>query len=151
MPSVTLSIFHIICSSLVSRIYSKFMGREVLYSGIIFAIGTAAALLMCITMDTNVMLTSVLTAILVGCMHGVNYVLVCMVPLYFGKFGHISLISGIINSSTYIGNAVSTYAIALFSVAFGWKGTVLAWAAIAGGGMLICFGLIRRWGKFVKE
>ena len=150
LTGVLLPIFHIICSRITSRVYRYFMGRETLYAGIIFAIGTAAALLMSVA-QSSVVITSLLTAILVGCMHGVNYVLVCMVPLYFKKFGHISLISGVINSSTYVGNAVSTYGIAIFSVAFGWRATILLWAAIAGGGMLICFGLVRKWKKFAEE
>ena len=143
-----LPVFHIICTKIASKVQQKYITNELTCSGVIFAIGCVAAVLVALVSESSVIATVVLIALLVGCMHGVNLMLICMVPPHFRRFGHVSLVSGILNSSTYIGSAISTYAIAHFSNTFGWTSTLWLWAAIAGVGMLICLGFARRWHKF---
>lgn len=150
LTGVFLPIFHIVCTNIASRIYRRFITNELTCAGVMFAVGGAAAALLTFLAGTGVVSTVVLLALLVGCMHSVNIMLICMVPPHFRKFGHVSLVSGVLNSSTYIGSAISTYAIALFSSAFGWNGTVWLWAAIAFAGMLICLGFARKWRRFTR-
>ena len=133
LSGVLLPVFGILCSQITTQIYRRFIRNELLCSGIIFALAVLAA---------------VLLALLVGCMHGVNFLLVSIVPSCFARYGHISLISGILNSSTYVGSAISTYGIAVFSQKMGWNATIWLWAAIAGCGMVICLLLFRRWKRF---
>lgn len=150
LTGVFLPIFHIVCTNIASRIYRRFITNELTCAGVMFAVGCAAAALLALLAGTGVVSTIVLLALLVGCMHSVNIMLICMVPPHFRKYGHVSLVSGVLNSSTYIGSAISTYAIALFSNACGWNGTVWLWAAIALAGMLICLGLARKWWRFTR-
>ncbi len=150
LTGVFLPIFHIVCTNIASRIYRRFITNELTCAGVMFAVGCAAAALLALLAGTGVISTIVLLALLVGCMHSVNLMLICMAPPCFRKFGHVSLVSGVLNSSTYIGSAFSTYAIALFSNAYGWSGTVWLWAAIAFAGMLICLGFARKWRKFTR-
>lgn len=150
LTGVFLPVFHIICTNIASRIYRRFIRNELTCSGLIFAVGFAAALLLAVLRGSNVIVTVILLAVLVGCMHGVNLMLICQVPPHFRKFGQVSLVSGILNSSTYIGSAISTYVIALFSGAFGWGSTLYMWAAIAAAGMLICLGFAGRWKAFTE-
>ena len=84
-------------------------------------------------------------------MHGVNMIMVCMVPPYFGKFGRISFISGLLNACTYVGSAISTYGIAKFSESFGWNSTILLWAGIAFAGLAICVIFAKVWHKFTRQ
>ena len=79
--------------------------------------------------------------------HGVNLILICMVPRYYKDSGCVSLVSGLLNSCTYVGSALSTYGIALLTEQIGWDSTILLWALIALGGALICFALIPAWRK----
>ena len=81
-------------------------------------------------------------------MHGVNLILVCMVPAKFSRFGKVSFISGLINSSTYIGAAISTYGIAVFTDEFGWTNTIILWSVVAFAGAFICIALGKKWSKF---
>ncbi len=151
LSGVFLPIFHIICTKIASKIHARFIKNELTCSGVIFAVGCVAALLLALLNGSNVVVMVILLAVLVGCMHGVNLMLICMVPPRFRKYGHVSLVSGIVNSSTYIGAAVSTYGIAMFSEAFGWNSTLYLWAAIAAAGMLICFGFTMKWKKFITD
>ena len=74
-------------------------------------------------------------------MHGVNLLLVCMVPMYFKN---TSTASGVLNSFTYLGSALSTYGIALISENFGWNVTIWVWAGLALFGGLLCAVATRR-------
>ena len=78
-------------------------------------------------------------------MHGVNLMLICMVPPFFQRHGNISTVSGILNSCTYVGSALSAYGIALLSESAGWQITALVWFAIAALGSVICAVCAKIW------
>ena len=145
---VLLPIFAIASIKVASWLYRKILPNEVAASGAIFAVGCIASVLLIALMNTHVLPTALLMALLVGCMHGVNFILVSMTPPYFRKFGHVSLVSGILNCSTYLGSAISTYGIALLSERIGWHGTSVLWAILAGAGALICFLIAGKWKTF---
>lgn len=147
LSGVLLPIFHILCSQIASQLHRRVLRNELLCCGVIFAAATVVTALL---NGSGVISTVVLCAMLVGCMHGVNFVLTCMVPPCFARYGHVSLVSGVLNSSTYIGSAISTYGIAVFSQIFGWTPTIWLWAVIAGAGMLICLLLVKKWAAFTK-
>ena len=93
----------------------------------------------------------VFTALLVGSMHGVNLMLIAMVPSFFKKFGNVSTVSGVINACTYVGSALSTYGIAVLSQNIGWNGTVLMWVVFALVGAGLCLGSAKNWRrKFLR-
>ena len=145
---VLLPVFAIASIKVASWLYRRVLPNEVAASGVIFAIGCGASLLLVVLMGKNMLSTSLLMALLVGCMHGVNFILVSMTPPYFRKYGHVSLVSGILNCSTYLGSAISTYGIALLSESLGWHGTSILWAVMAGTGALICFLIAGNWKTF---
>ncbi len=151
LTGVILPVFSVLTFSFVSFINRRFIKNEVVCAGFVFFIGAISALLLRLTDGTNLALSLVLLALLVGSMHGVNLILVCMTPAFFGKYGKVSFVSGLINSSTYVGAAVSTYGIALFTESFGWNKTISLWVAIAVAGALICVGLSKKWSVFKKE
>lgn len=148
LSGVILPVFSILSFSVTSFINRKLIKNELVCAGAIFGIGAVSATLLVLLGDKSVILSLVLLALLVGCMHGVNLILVCMVPARFSRFGKVSFISGLINSSTYIGAAISTYGIALFTDAFGWTKTIILWSAVAFAGALICIILGKKWTKF---
>lgn len=135
---VLLPVFHMICTKLISGIHSRWLKNELVCAAAVFAVGTAAALLLAFTMGRGVILSVVLLALLVGCMHAANYLLVCLMPVRFFRYGRVGLISGVMNAFAYVGSAISTYGIAVFSGVFGWQQTVLLWAGIALAGAVLC-------------
>ena len=147
---VLLPIFAIGSIKAASWLYQKVLPNEVTASGAFFAVGALAALLLTVFMEKSVLSTALLMALLVGCMHGVNFILVSMTPPHFRKHGHVALVSGVLNCSTYVGSAISTYGIALLSEGMGWRGTSILWAMIAGAGALICFVIAGKWQKFKR-
>ena len=86
-----------------------------------------------------------------GCIHGVNLCLISFVPKRFKKYGNISTISGVINSFTYVGAALSTYGIALLIENAGWEFTILSWLIIALIGTLMVIIPFKPWKKFYSK
>ncbi len=142
LSTVILPIFSILCFQLSSQIYRRKIKNPLSCAGLFFGVGLAAAAVLALFFNVNLPLSVGLAAILCGCMHGVNLMLVCMVPGHYEKFGKISFVSGLINSFTYVGSAVSTFGIAALAESTGnWQLIIAIWAGISLLGMIIslCF------------
>ena len=63
------------------------------------------------------------------------------------RHGNVSTVSGLLNSCTYIGSAISTYGIADVSERSGWSITLLIWLLIALLGALVCILTVKSWKK----
>lgn len=147
LTCVILPIFSIFCLQAANKMYSKYFSNPITCAALIFAAGTVSAMGLMLTTGRVPLLSVLFSATLTGCMHGVNLMLIAMVPAYFKRFGNVSTASGVVNSCTYIGSAVSTYGIALVSENLGWSVTLMLWLAIAATGTLICLLSIHPWKK----
>lgn len=96
-------------------------------------------------------LTIVCAAIISGTMHGVNHMLIGLIPKNFAKYGMVSTFSGILNACTYIGASISTYGFASISDNWGWTVVIISWCAIALMGTLLCAFKIKGWTKFLAK
>ena len=148
LTGVLLPVFQIPCTEAASWLFRKWISNETTAAGLIFCIGAVSSLLLPIFMGRSILITALLMAMFVGCMHGVNFMLISMAPRQFLRFGRVSLVSGTLNSCTYIGSALSTYGISFLSESMGWQVTSLVWAAIAALGAVLCLSASKRWEKF---
>lgn len=137
LTGVILPIFSILVTNLTSFLYRKVIKNEMLLAGIIFGAGTLANIVLIFTNGISPAVSILLLALLTGSTHGVNWIVTCMMPPKYDRYGKISFISGLLNSSTYIGSSVSVYGIALFSENMGWNATIVLWAAVAFVGTMI--------------
>ncbi len=150
LTGVILPIFSLLSFTFVSFVNRKFIKNELVCAGVTFGVGAVSAVLLLVLGSSSVVLSLVALALLVGSMHGVNLILVCMIPAHFAKYGKVSFISGLINSCTYIGAAISTYGIAVFTDSFGWNKTILLWSVVAFVGAFICIAIAKKWVAFKK-
>lgn len=148
--TVILAIFSIISFYLFDLLHKRLIHNEVLCASVIFAGSTlSAALLWLISrVGTSVILSMLLMAFIVAGMHGVNLMLITVVPKRLKCTGRVSLYSGILNCGTYIGASVSTYGIAVLSEAKGWSTTILIWAIVAFLGFGVCALVAPSWKRF---
>ncbi len=151
LTGVILPVFSILCFITVTAIYRKVLKSPILCATILFGIGAVSAFVLFLVSGNNAVLSVILSALLAGCMHGVNLMLVCMIPPFFKKFGIVSTASGVINSCTYIGSALSTYGIAVLSEFIGWQNTIFIWFIITVMGGIICLLSIPTWNKKFGE
>ncbi|MBR5280745.1 MAG: MFS transporter [Clostridia bacterium] len=155
LTGVILPIFSIISVQAVAVVNRKMIRNELACGAFFFAIGMCALIVLSLTQggqgSVNVLLSIVAFAIASACMHGVNLVLICMVPKFFQYTGRISLISGVLNACTYVGSALSTYGVALLAENFGWRVTVFIWIGVAAVGTMTCAFTIGSWRRFKKR
>ena len=145
LTGVVLPLFGILCFQIGTRLYMKVFTNPMICAGVFFGAGALAAGGLCLLNGVHPIFSVVFSAMLTGCMHGVNLILICMIPPFFAKYGIISTASGVLNSCTYVGSAISTYGVALLSKQLGWSYTLLIWLAIALCGALICLICAKPW------
>ncbi len=145
LTGVILPIFGIVCFHLATKLHMKKFTNPLMCAGVFFGAGALSSLGLVLLAGVNAGFSVLLSAMLTGCMHGVNLMLVCMIPPFFEKYGSVSTVSGVINACTYIGSAVSTYGIALLSERVGWSFVLLIWLGIAVLGTLICLLCVKPW------
>lgn len=147
LTSVVLPVFSMLCHGVSGWLYYKVFKSPIFSSGVIFGIGTLSAFALYLLNGNSAVLSVACLAVLVGAMHGVNLMLICIVPAFYKNTGKISLVSGLLNACTYIGSSVSTYGIALLTDGVGWSVTVGIWVLIALLGMVVCLSIIPLWNR----
>ena len=148
LTGVVLPLFSVLCFQLASVLYRKVLKNALLCAGVIFGAGTLSAFVLLLLSGRSAALSVLFSAALTGCMHGVNLMLINMIPPFFKKQGNVSAVSGVLNSCTYIGSAISTYGASLLSENFSWKYTLTAWFIVGAAGTLLCLISVRRWNRF---
>ncbi len=149
LTSAILPLFSILSLSLVVKIANKF-ANELKTSFVFYAAALTVNLGLALLFSKFVVFDIAAMAIIISCMHGVNNMLIGNVPRHFSRFGKVSTVSGVLNSATYVGSALSTYGFAAISDKMGWGFTVGSWVVISALGTLLCFFCIKRWKKFIQ-
>ena len=138
--------------SMVSVLLSNYiyirLKNEIKTATIMFSIAAVATIPLGLKIPA--LLSIFLAALISGCMHGVNHMIVSLIPKRFHKYGLMSTFSGILNSFTYVGAALSTYVFAAASDHLGWGIVKIIWLVIGLSGALICLFKLPRWTKFIK-
>lgn len=150
LSGVMLPIFAIFCYSIGNFLYIK-LKNPLIASALIFTVSTAVcAALYCLS-DSNAILSIGFSTLITGCMHCINLMLVGIAPTIFAKNGNVSTYSGILNSTAYIGSALSSYVMPLITENSGWKSTLLSWLMLSALGIILCVSCIRLWKKMENE
>lgn len=147
LVGVVLPLFSILCHHITGVIHRRKLTNMFQCAAAIFGVGAAAALLLYLLADGSTVGSVLFLSLLAGCMHGVNLLLVCMLPPFFAKGGKVSVVSGLMNSATYVGSALSAYVIPLATENAGWSVTLLLWLALAVVGTALCAVCIPTWKK----
>ncbi len=147
LTGVLLPVFSIICFQITLWLVNTKIKNELTCAGSIFFAGIIASAFLLFFSSKSAAMSVLLSALLTGSMHGVNLILVCMLQPYFKN---TSTVSGLVNSFTYIGSAISTYGIALISENFGWTVTISVWCALAILGTVCCLAHSRKWKKLTR-
>lgn len=143
LTTVILPVFSIFSAYMILAVRNKLCRNELKLAGITFLTAVAAIGLLLI-FRANMPLSVLLLALTSACSHAVNFLLICLVPKRFEQYGRFSLVTGLINTCTYIGAAISTYGFAAVSESCGWNVTLILWGAIALTGFVCCFAAKRK-------
>jgi len=151
LSGVILPLFSIPSTRLASDMYRKRLTNPVLCAGVLFGVGMISAALLLVCSGRSAVVSIILLALLTGCMHGVNLMLISMLPAYFKRFGNVSTVSGFLNACAYVGSAISTYGIALISERLGWNWNLLTWLGICVAGTALLLLCARPWKRKMMQ
>ncbi len=147
VSGVLIPLFSVVGAQIYFRIYERAFKSPFSFSVLWFGIGAALSLLALLFSGKSIAVSVILTALLTMSMHAVNYALITLLPRFFKRYGNVSAASGIINSATYVGSAISTYSVASLAEGFGWNVTIAVWTGIALLGGLACLVAVRGFKK----
>ena len=155
VSTVVLAIFTMISYSAFRALQQRFFRNEVTCASAIFA-GSAivCAILFLVNKfapEAALLPSLLLMALTVAAMHGINLMLISIVPRRFVPFGKVSTYSGILNASAYVGAALSTYGFAALAEKFDWNFTILTWVIISLAGAVVCFFGARIWQRHLDK
>ena len=155
--TVVPAIFSMISFSVFDLLHRKLFRNEVTCSAVIFLGATVFAFfiyLVSLTV-TNATAATILylffISLLTGCMHGINLMLITVVPKRFLRSGKVSTFSGILNACTYVGSAVGVWFFAEIGGDGNWEVSMLSWIIIAAAGTAVCFAAVPLWKKFRRD
>ena len=149
--TVILAIFSILSFSAANLLHRKLFRNEVTCAGAIFALSTLMSALLFV-LKGSAIASILLMAVVVAAMHGINLMLITVVPKRFLKSGKVSTFSGILNAGTYVGSAIATPSFAAIAEHFGgWSVTILVWTVISLLGTAVCFIAVPTWNRFRKN
>ena len=151
LTGVILPIFSILSFQLATEIYTRKISNLFVCASIFFGVGALAALGLSLLTNVSAAISVFMFAMLTGGMHGVNLMLICMLPAYYKNTGKVSTVSGLLNSCTYVGSAVSTYGIAVITERYNWSVTIIIWLAIAVCGTIICALCGKNWNRYKNK
>ena len=150
LAGVVLPTFSILCYSLGNYFYLR-RKNPIYCSLVIFLVSAAACGCLFLLSDHNAILSIALSALITGCMHGVNLMLIGIAPTVFAKNGNVSTYSGILNCTAYVGSAISSWVIPLATENAGWSATLLLWLCIAVAGVLVSGLCLLPWKKMTTK
>lgn len=151
LTTAILPIFCIVCVLAAKKICSA-LPSDGVSAALLFAVSAISAAIIIFLLDRinpfTFAITVILMALITGCMHGANHIFITRIPGAFKQVGRVSGIVGILNAITYLGGALSPYAVALVAGSGGWSRAVLLWVALAALSAMLCVISCRKWTHF---
>ncbi|MBQ2306613.1 MAG: hypothetical protein II184_03770 [Clostridia bacterium] len=138
LTGVLLPVFAMICLKLANILNRKLIKNPLTCASALFGLGAVSALMLFIIRSGSVPLTVLFSVLMTGSMHGVNLMLICMLPLYFKETGRVSTASGLLNFTAYMGSSASAYALAAMSESMSWNYIFLVISGIAAISGIVC-------------
>lgn len=154
LSAVIPAVFSVVSYMAFDFIHRKFLRNEVVCAAAIFTGASVSSLILILSSLwwSSPVLSILLMAIIIACMHGINLMLISVVPKRFVKTGKVATVSGILNACTYIGASIAIPLFAILQETYNsWTAAFIAWLAISALGAIVCAVVAPIWKKFRRE
>lgn len=149
--TVILAVFSIFSFMGANILHNKLFKNEVTCAGFIFILSAICAAVLYF-IQSYAIASILLMSLVVAGMHGINLMLITIVPKRFVKSGRVSTFSGILNAGTYVGSAIASPAFPALQKHFGgWDVPILSWIVISALGAVVCLIAVPLWQRFRKS
>ncbi len=130
-------------------IYDKLTKKhEILSAALVMTIAIVPLVLLSFMGKMPMIASVVLLAAVTTLMHGFNHLLLTMASMKFGSIGMAATMTGMLNSVTYLGSAISGYGFGAYAESFGWAKIVTLWIVIAVVAAAVSYLAVRSWTRF---
>lgn len=146
--TMIIPVFNLAGVYLASFADSHWFRNEIRTAAAFFGVCGAALFVLWAASGHSMVISFLMLAVATTAMMAVNTMLIAVLPSYFGAKGKASSVSGILNSSVYVGGAASTYGIGALSMIAGWNATILVWFIMAVVSMVLCGAVVKRWSNY---
>ncbi|REE83869.1 OPA family glycerol-3-phosphate transporter-like MFS transporter [Paenibacillus taihuensis] len=149
LTTVIVPVFSILSVSIAAYV-QRYVANEIKTTVYLWTIVVAASLALTI-FALNAMESVLLMAILMGCIHGINLMLVSHIPAHFANYRKVSTVSGVVNAFAYLGSAISIYGIAALTEWVDWGNIMLVLGCISIIGLLVSMLCVGKWRAFLHS
>lgn len=139
LTGIALPVFSMFIMWFSAFVYRRLIRDESLCAALFFGLCGIALSVLSFASAASAPLSVVCLMMANAATHGVNMMYTTLVVPNFARYGKTSFVTGLINSASYVGSAVSTYGVALVSELFGWNGTMVALLVVSVLGVLFAF------------
>ncbi len=151
LSGVLLPLFSLLCCRLTESLHRRFLPDPLAGAGVLVGAGALAAGILFGFSRAGAASAVLSMACLSGCAHGVNFLLISLLPSFFKRSGNISTVSGVLNACTYAGSALSVYGTAFLTERSGWESSVLLWLLLCLAGTILCLLAAPAWKKQMEQ
>lgn len=112
-------------------LYEKFFHDAIKTALVFFAFSAFPICVLMFIGKINVLIAVVMFALITTSMNAANHMIMTVFPMGFAKVGRVSTVTGILNSATYMGGALSAYVFGSIAENYSWEMTIVFWLVIA--------------------
>ncbi len=126
LTGIALPIFSMFIMWFSAFIYRRCIRNESSCAALFFGLCALSLGVLSFASSASAVLSVICLMVANAATHGVNMMYTTLVVPNFARYGKTSFVTGLINSASYLGSAISTYGVALVSEYFGWGGTMVS-------------------------
>ncbi|AZN38979.1 MFS transporter [Paenibacillus albus] len=150
LTTIILPVFSILSVYIAAHV-QRYVANEIKTTVYLWMIVVAATVALEMLFASNAIGSVLLMAILMGCVHGINLMLISHVPTHFANYRKVSTVSGLVNACAYLGSAVSIYGISVLTEWSSWGFTILVLGCMSIIGLAVSMLCVRKWGAFAQS
>ena len=138
LVTMVLPIINLTGAYVARYVFHKCNNQEVKASALFFAVAGTALCGLWAGKGISIVLTILLLAVTTASMMAVSTLFINMLPLRFETQGRVSTVSGFLNSSSYLGAALSAFLIGVMVEEASWNVTIGSWVMLTGIAFAVC-------------
>ncbi len=150
LTGIALPIFSMFIMWISALIYRKCIRNESSCAALFFGLCALSLGVLSFASSASAILSVICLMVANAATHGVNMMYTTLVVPNFARYGKTSFVTGLINSASYLGSAISTYGVALVSEYFGWGGTMVSLLIVSVLGVVVALSSILNLNRLKK-
>jgi OPA family glycerol-3-phosphate transporter-like MFS transporter len=115
----------------------------------LFLFAAVMAILLALTVaPQNLIFSLIALGMVASAMTAINTLLITLIPLRFTRTGRITIVTGLLNTSAYMGSGMAGYGFGKTAEHFSWGIVNLMWCGTAAAALLLCLIVRGAWKSF---